>query len=251
LLPQDVLVLTRQEFSDMEGTYWARRAAIGFIFDLGAVMGLLVGAVIVYQILYTDVTDHLDEYATLKAMGFTTRYLFSVVPIGSFFTPSSPPSICSTDSGVVCIRSADVTMARRALSARWRSAQAPSERAAELIHTVLIAEADDDARTVLAVPIVDRERRLVAVAEFLDRKGGGPFTPADRERAERLAGSLGSVLERCVRLQPHTDRELVCPSGLVNRRRTPARGDQPECAADAAADSRRGQHCDAEEARVN
>jgi len=81
----------------------------------------------------------------------------------------------------------------------------PVGRAAELTHTVLIADADDDARTVLAVPIVDRERRLVAVAEFLDRKGGGPFTPADRERAERLAGSLGSVLERCVRLQPHTD----------------------------------------------
>jgi len=79
LLPQDVIVLTRQEFSDMEGTYWARRAAIGFIFDLGAVMGLLVGAVIVYQILYTDVTDHLDEYATLKAMGYYDRYLFSVV----------------------------------------------------------------------------------------------------------------------------------------------------------------------------
>jgi len=79
LLPQDVLVLTRQEFSDMEGTYWARRAAIGFIFDLGAVMGLLVGAVIVYQILYTDVTDHLDEYATLKAIGYHDRYLFSVV----------------------------------------------------------------------------------------------------------------------------------------------------------------------------
>jgi len=79
LLPQDVLVLTRQEFSDMEGTYWARRAAIGFIFDLGAVMGLLVGAVIVYQILYTDVTDHLDEYATLKALGYYDRYLFSVV----------------------------------------------------------------------------------------------------------------------------------------------------------------------------
>ena len=42
-------------------------------------MGLLVGAVIVYQILYTDVTDHLDEYATLKAIGYHDRYLFSVV----------------------------------------------------------------------------------------------------------------------------------------------------------------------------
>jgi len=38
-----------------------------------------VGAVIVYQILYSDVTDHLPEYATLKAMGFRDRYLLIVV----------------------------------------------------------------------------------------------------------------------------------------------------------------------------
>jgi putative ABC transport system permease protein len=46
---------------------------------LGLMMGLLVGAIIVYQILYTDVSDHLGEYATLKAMGYRDRYLFSVV----------------------------------------------------------------------------------------------------------------------------------------------------------------------------
>ena len=79
LLPNDVVVLTRDAFSEQEGGYWAQRAAIGFIFDLGAVLGLFVGAVIVYQILYTDVTDHLNEYATLKAIGYHDRYLFSVV----------------------------------------------------------------------------------------------------------------------------------------------------------------------------
>jgi putative ABC transport system permease protein len=42
-------------------------------------MGMIVGAVIVYQILYTDVTDHLSEYATLKAMGHGDRFLFSIV----------------------------------------------------------------------------------------------------------------------------------------------------------------------------
>lgn len=78
-LPADVTVMTRAEFARLESDYWGRRAAIGFIFDLGAVMGLFVGAVIVYQILYTDVVDHLDEYATLKAIGYRDRYLFSVV----------------------------------------------------------------------------------------------------------------------------------------------------------------------------
>ncbi len=78
-LPNDVMVLTRADFAEQEADYWAKRAAIGFIFDLGAAMGLIVGAVIVYQILYTDVVDHLDEYATLKAIGYRDRYLYSVV----------------------------------------------------------------------------------------------------------------------------------------------------------------------------
>jgi putative ABC transport system permease protein len=78
-IPGDVVVLTRAEFAEREADYWEKRAAIGFIFDLGAVMGLFVGAVIVYQILYTDVVDHLDEYATLKAIGYRDRYLYSIV----------------------------------------------------------------------------------------------------------------------------------------------------------------------------
>jgi putative ABC transport system permease protein len=78
-IPGDVIVLTRGEFAAREADYWEKRAAIGFIFDLGAVMGLFVGAVIVYQILYTDVVDHLDEYATLKAIGYRDRYLYSIV----------------------------------------------------------------------------------------------------------------------------------------------------------------------------
>jgi putative ABC transport system permease protein len=78
-VPADVMVLTRAEFVAREADYWEKRAAIGFIFNLGAVMGLLVGAVIVYQILYTDVVNHLDEYATLKAIGLRDRYLYAIV----------------------------------------------------------------------------------------------------------------------------------------------------------------------------
>jgi len=79
LLPEDVRVLSRAEFIDMERTYWEEGTAIGFIFSLGVGMGFIVGIVIVYQILYTDVSDHLAEYATLKAMGYTDTYLLGVV----------------------------------------------------------------------------------------------------------------------------------------------------------------------------
>ncbi|HEY9804696.1 MAG TPA: ABC transporter permease DevC [Leptolyngbyaceae cyanobacterium] len=78
-LPEDVNVLTKQEFIDFERYYWSSSTAIGFIFSLGTIMGFIVGTVIVYQILYTEVADHLSEYATLKAIGYTQRYLLTVI----------------------------------------------------------------------------------------------------------------------------------------------------------------------------
>ncbi|MBN3923300.1 ABC transporter permease DevC [Nostoc sp. NMS4] len=78
-LPKEVNVLTKQEFIDFERSYWANSTAIGFIFTLGTVMGFIVGTVIVYQILYTEVADHLAEYATLKAIGYTQNYLLTVI----------------------------------------------------------------------------------------------------------------------------------------------------------------------------
>jgi len=77
-LPNDVKVLTPQEFAQIEIDYWGNQG-IGFIFGLGAVVGFIVGIVIVYQILYSDVSDHLPEYATLKAMGYSDRYLLGML----------------------------------------------------------------------------------------------------------------------------------------------------------------------------
>ncbi|ABA23245.1 DevC protein [Trichormus variabilis ATCC 29413] len=78
-LPNDVKVLTPEGFAQTEKEYWANGTGIGFIFGLGVGVGFIVGIVIVYQILYSDVSDHLPEYATLKAMGYTDRYLLVVL----------------------------------------------------------------------------------------------------------------------------------------------------------------------------
>ncbi|MBE9029890.1 FtsX-like permease family protein [filamentous cyanobacterium LEGE 11480] len=75
----DIRVMSRDAFIAAERKYWAEGTAIGFIFTLGTAIGFIVGIVIVYQILYTDVADHLAEYATLKAMGYYNRYLLKVV----------------------------------------------------------------------------------------------------------------------------------------------------------------------------
>lgn len=78
-LERDVRILTREEFIDREVGYWGRTTPIGYVFGFGALMGLAVGGVIVYQILFADVSEHLAEYATLKAMGYTNRHLAGVV----------------------------------------------------------------------------------------------------------------------------------------------------------------------------
>lgn len=78
-LPADVKVLTKQELVNMEIRYWEDNTAIVLIFTLGTVVGFFIGIVICYQILYSNVSHYLPQFATLKAMGFTSRYLVGIV----------------------------------------------------------------------------------------------------------------------------------------------------------------------------
>jgi len=79
VLPPDVRVWTREELIREEKSYLQERSPIAFIFLGSMLVAMIVGAVIVYQILYADVSDHLREYATLKAIGLPDRYFFGVV----------------------------------------------------------------------------------------------------------------------------------------------------------------------------
>ena len=79
LLEKDVLVLDRDDFVARELAYWEGTTPIGYVFGFGLVMGLVVGGIIVYQILFADVSDHLREYATLKALGYSDLALSGVV----------------------------------------------------------------------------------------------------------------------------------------------------------------------------
>lgn len=73
-LPADVQVLRRDELIEREKAFWNSNAPIGYIFFVGVIVGILVGVVICYQIIYSDIADHLREFATLKAMGYGNRY---------------------------------------------------------------------------------------------------------------------------------------------------------------------------------
>ncbi|MFC7735499.1 ABC transporter permease DevC [Roseomonas sp. GCM10028921] len=79
VMPPDVAVLTGEELRAHERRYWEEATPIGFIFSFGSLMGLIVGMVIVYQILFSDIAGHLREYATLKAMGYSDAHLARTV----------------------------------------------------------------------------------------------------------------------------------------------------------------------------
>ncbi|MEM8810251.1 MAG: ABC transporter permease DevC [Cyanobacteria bacterium P01_G01_bin.38] len=78
-LPEDVYVFTSQDYVDFELDEIKSESPIGFVFGLGTTMGFIVGVVIVYQVLSTDVNSHLAEYATFRAMGYRNSYLLGVI----------------------------------------------------------------------------------------------------------------------------------------------------------------------------
>jgi len=78
-LAKDVLVLSKDDFVERETKYWNSATPIGYIFAFGAIMGFIVGAIIVYQILFADVSEHLNEYATLRALGYSNSFISGIV----------------------------------------------------------------------------------------------------------------------------------------------------------------------------
>lgn len=79
LAPKQIDILTKQQIIDREVKFWGTATPIGIIFTIGTLMGLAVGTIICYQILFTDINDHIAEFATLKAMGYSRLYFYRVV----------------------------------------------------------------------------------------------------------------------------------------------------------------------------
>jgi putative ABC transport system permease protein len=70
---------TTPEIAQQTRDYWTKRTGVGFILGMGAIVGVVVGMVVVGQILYTSVSDHLKEFGTLKAMGASNKVIYGVI----------------------------------------------------------------------------------------------------------------------------------------------------------------------------
>lgn len=75
----DSIVRTLAQAAADDQKYQTTERPIGVVFGFGIIIGVLVGIIIVYQVLSTDVTDHLGEYATLKAVGYRQIFFLGIV----------------------------------------------------------------------------------------------------------------------------------------------------------------------------
>jgi len=75
----DSIAYTQKQMADRTSTYWRERTGVGFILGLGAAVGFVVGMVVVSQILYSSIADHLKEFGTLKAMGASDWVIYRVI----------------------------------------------------------------------------------------------------------------------------------------------------------------------------
>jgi len=78
-LPRDVRVLTKAQLIALVEAYWNSSKPVGVVFGLGMIVGFMIGVAICYQILYTDILDHLPQYATLKAIGYRNLDVIALV----------------------------------------------------------------------------------------------------------------------------------------------------------------------------
>lgn len=70
---------TKEEMLRLTREYWQKRTGVGFVLGLGATVGIVVGMVVVSQILYSSVADHIREFGTLKAMGASDWVIYGVI----------------------------------------------------------------------------------------------------------------------------------------------------------------------------
>jgi len=72
-------VLTSDDFSSRSRSFWLFGTGAGAALFAGALLGMIVGTVIVAQTLYSSTKDHLSEFATLRAMGSSNAYIYGVI----------------------------------------------------------------------------------------------------------------------------------------------------------------------------
>jgi putative ABC transport system permease protein len=106
----NVEVLTTEEFRDRSSNFWLFGTGAGAALFAGALLGLIVGTVIVAQTLYSSTKDHLNEFATLRAIGSSGRYIHKVIIFQALLSALLGYSIASLVGWIVVLATADTAL---------------------------------------------------------------------------------------------------------------------------------------------
>jgi putative ABC transport system permease protein len=107
---QDREVLTQAEFRKRSVDYWLFQTGAGAALIAGAALGMIVGVVIVAQTLYSSTKDHLNEFATLRALGASASYIHKVILIQALMSAVLGYSVGMILSLLVIWASKDTTL---------------------------------------------------------------------------------------------------------------------------------------------
>lgn len=75
----DTIANTKADTIAKDQAFQTTQRPVGIVFGFGVAIGVIVGVIIVYQVLASDVADHLREYATMKAIGYRQRFFMGIV----------------------------------------------------------------------------------------------------------------------------------------------------------------------------
>src|SRR5260370_12960697 len=103
----DVKVLTAGEFRDRSRSFWLFGTGAGAALLAGALLGVIVGTIIVAQTLYSSTKDHLNEFATLRAIGSSGSYIHKVIICQALLSAVIGFSIAAGLGWIIVQRTAD------------------------------------------------------------------------------------------------------------------------------------------------
>jgi putative ABC transport system permease protein len=106
----DTEVLTTAEFRARSADFWLFGTGAGAALFAGAVLGLIVGTVIVAQTLYSSTKDHLNEFATLRAIGSSGRYIHKVIIFQALLSALIGFCLAATIGWIVVLATADTAL---------------------------------------------------------------------------------------------------------------------------------------------
>jgi putative ABC transport system permease protein len=106
----DAEVLTPAEFRDRSASFWLFGTGAGAALFAGALLGMIVGTVIVAQTLYSSTKDHINEFATLRAIGSSGAYIHKVIVYQALFSAVIGFCIAAGIGLIIVVMTADTAL---------------------------------------------------------------------------------------------------------------------------------------------